>query len=73
MPEITVSLGFGWVMSHLLHDNRLLAVVLGGVFLIVAAGLTLLVQPSTLIELTTEPETIEANEAINPETQQQTS
>lgn len=72
LPEIVISLGFGWVMSHLLHDNRLLAVVLGGVFLIIAAGLTLLVQPSTLVELTADLETIEASEAIDPETQQQT-
>ncbi|MEO0540234.1 MAG: MFS transporter [Cyanobacteria bacterium P01_A01_bin.105] len=40
LPEIAVSLGFGWVMQHWLHDNRLSAVVLGGVFLLVAAALT---------------------------------
>jgi maltose/moltooligosaccharide transporter len=38
-PEIIASLGFGWVMLHLLGNNRLLAVVAGGVFLAVAAGL----------------------------------
>jgi maltose/moltooligosaccharide transporter len=37
IPEIVASLGFGWVMSHLLDNNRLYAVVLGGVFLFVAA------------------------------------
>jgi maltose/moltooligosaccharide transporter len=37
IPEITASLGFGWVMLHLLNNNRLAAVVAGGVFLIVAA------------------------------------
>ncbi len=37
LPEIAIALGFGWVMEHWLHDNRLMAVVLGGVFLIVAA------------------------------------
>jgi maltose/moltooligosaccharide transporter len=31
------SLGFGWVMSHLLDNNRLSAVVAGGVFLFLAA------------------------------------
>jgi maltose/moltooligosaccharide transporter len=36
-PEIVASLGFGWVMSHLLGNDRLIAVVMGGVFLIVAA------------------------------------
>ncbi len=36
-PEIIASLGFGWVMNHLLNNNRLVAVEAGGVFLIVAA------------------------------------
>ena len=40
IPEITASLLFGWVMSHLLNNNRLSAVVAGGVFFIVAALLT---------------------------------
>ena len=31
-PGIVASLGFGWVMAHLLGNNRLLAVVAGGVF-----------------------------------------
>lgn len=39
-PEIIASLGFGWVMNHLLHNNRLSAVIAGGVFLLVAAVLT---------------------------------
>ena len=38
-PEIVASLGFGWVMAHLLGNNRVLAVVVGGVFFVVAAGL----------------------------------
>ena len=38
-PEIVASLGFGWVMAHLLGNNRLLAVVAGGVFFVVAAVL----------------------------------
>ena len=37
IPEITASLFFGWVMLHLLHNNRLVAVLAGGVFLILAA------------------------------------
>jgi len=36
-PEIIASLFFGWVMNHLLHNNRLTAVVAGGCFMIVAA------------------------------------
>jgi maltose/moltooligosaccharide transporter len=38
-PEIVASLGFGWVMAHLLGNNRLLAVEAGGVFFVVAAVL----------------------------------
>jgi maltose/moltooligosaccharide transporter len=37
IPEITASLFFGWVMLHLLHNNRLAAVLAGGFFLILAA------------------------------------
>ena len=37
LPEIAASLGFGWVMNTVLHNNRLAAVVAGGVFLIIAA------------------------------------
>ncbi len=40
LPEIGISLFFGWIMEHWLHDNRLMAVVLGGVFLLIAAALT---------------------------------
>ena len=37
LPEIIASLGFGWVMNHLLHNNRLAAVIAGGVFMALAA------------------------------------
>ena len=37
IPEIIASLGFGWVMNNLLHNNRMAAVVAGGVFLAIAA------------------------------------
>jgi maltose/moltooligosaccharide transporter len=37
LPEIVASLGFGWVMNHLLHNNRLSAVIAGGVFMALAA------------------------------------
>jgi maltose/moltooligosaccharide transporter len=40
IPEIIASLGFGWVMNHLLHNNRLSAVVAGGIFFLLAAMLT---------------------------------
>ena len=54
LPEIVASLGFGWIMQHLLHEDRLLAVVMGGVCLIIAAGLTLLVQSTPVDNLTNE-------------------
>ncbi|MEO8453330.1 MAG: MFS transporter, partial [Gemmatimonadota bacterium] len=41
IPEIIASLGFGWVMSHLLHNNRMAAVIAGGFFLALAALLVL--------------------------------
>jgi maltose/moltooligosaccharide transporter len=37
LPEIIASLGFGWVMNHLLGNDRVAAVVCGGGFLLVAA------------------------------------
>jgi maltose/moltooligosaccharide transporter len=40
IPEIVASLGFGWIMAHLLHNNRITAVMAGGVFFILAAVLT---------------------------------
>ncbi len=44
IPEIIAALGFGWVMENLLDNNKLSAVMLGGAFLILAAGLTLKVK-----------------------------
>jgi maltose/moltooligosaccharide transporter len=49
-PEIVASVGFGWVMSHVLDNNRVAAVVCGGGFLLLAA---LLAQRVT--EHTAEP------------------
>ena len=37
LPEIVASLFFGWVMLHVLHNNRLAAVIAGGVFMALAA------------------------------------
>jgi maltose/moltooligosaccharide transporter len=47
LPEITASLCFGWVMNHLLDNNRLHAVVAGGVFMVLAAILMKRVQDRT--------------------------
>ena len=44
IPEIVASLGFGWVMNNLLDNNRLAAVVAGGVFMGIAALLVLRVK-----------------------------
>ncbi len=46
IPEIAASLGFGWVMAHLLGNNRLSAVIAGGVFMLVAALLVFRVRES---------------------------
>ena len=44
LPEIIAALGFGWVMSTLLNNNKLHAVMLGGFLIIIAAFLTLRLQ-----------------------------
>ncbi|MBD2107331.1 MFS transporter [Nodosilinea sp. FACHB-13] len=41
LPQIAMSLGFGWVMKTLLQDNRLWALALGGILLGLAAILML--------------------------------
>ncbi len=38
-PEILASVFFGWIMIHLLNNNRIYAVVAGGGFMLIAAGL----------------------------------
>ncbi|WP_442794372.1 MFS transporter [Pelobium manganitolerans] len=37
LPEIIASLGFGWLMRNVLNNDRLLAVQLGGVLMVLAA------------------------------------
>jgi maltose/moltooligosaccharide transporter len=37
LPEIIASLFFGKIMSHYLHNDRLMAVQIGGVLLLLAA------------------------------------
>ncbi|MDX2183990.1 MAG: MFS transporter [Gemmatimonadaceae bacterium] len=44
IPEIVASLGFGWVMSNVLDNNRMAAVIAGGVFLALAGVLVLRVE-----------------------------
>ena len=43
LPEIIASLFFGWIMLHLLNNNRMLAVQIGGVMMILAALLCLFI------------------------------
>ncbi len=50
LPEICSALFFGWVMSHLLGNNRVVAVFAGGCFLALAAALMLFVRESPGIE-----------------------
>ena len=42
LPEIIASLGFGWIMKHVLNNDRLAAVQIGGVMMIIAAVLCFL-------------------------------
>lgn len=56
LPQIFVSLGFGWVMQNILGNNRLLAVVIGGAFLVVAA---LCMQQVKVVESEEELSTVE--------------
>ncbi|MGG6237165.1 MFS transporter [Nodosilinea sp. AN01ver1] len=48
LPQIVMSLGFGWVMRHLLHGNRLSALALGGILLGLSALLMLRVPEPVL-------------------------
>jgi maltose/moltooligosaccharide transporter len=57
LPEIIASLGFGWVMNHWLHNNRLAAVVSGGAFLILAALLMARVDDETAPQTVTASQT----------------
>lgn len=44
LPEIIASLSFGWIMVHWLDNNRLLAVMIGGILMILAGFLSLRVK-----------------------------
>ena len=56
LPEIAAALGFGWVMNHWLHNNRLLAVVGGGISMLLAALLMRFVEDAPAA--TDTPETV---------------
>ena len=38
-PEILASLFFGWIMNRFLQNNRIYAIIAGGVFMLIAAAL----------------------------------
>lgn len=52
IPEVVVSLGFGWVMDRLFNGERYLAVVFGGICMLLAAGLTLRVRTTSSVRET---------------------
>ena len=41
LPEIMASLGFGWLMRNVLNNDRLAALTLGAVFMLIAAAVTI--------------------------------
>jgi maltose/moltooligosaccharide transporter len=51
LPEITASLLFGWIMSHVLGNNRMAALVVGGLCFVLAAILTQRIKESHAQEL----------------------
>jgi maltose/moltooligosaccharide transporter len=65
LPEVLASLGLGWIMSHLLNENRLTAVVLGGCFMLISAVLTLRVQDVAL-ERTAPPSAVLPESDLTP-------
>lgn len=63
LPEILASLGFGWIMRYVFDENRLLAVVSGGIAMLIAALLVQRVQESE--ETTTSEDEIQMPEAAS--------
>ncbi len=50
LPEIIASLFFGWIMEHLLGNNRMLAVQIGGVLMILAGVICYFIVKETKAE-----------------------
>lgn len=57
LPEIIASLFFGWIMEHLLHNNRMLAVQIGGIMMIFAGIICYLIVSERKGEAVDESET----------------
>jgi maltose/moltooligosaccharide transporter len=45
LPEILTSVGLGWVMKHLLHNNHMAVITVGGLCMLIASALTLRLRP----------------------------
>ncbi len=56
LPEIIASLFFGWIMQHLLNNDRILAVQLGGVLMVVAGIICYFVVKETKNDTATDSE-----------------
>ena len=52
LPEIIASLGFGWLMEHVLDGNRMHAVMIGGGLMLLGSLLTLRVSKDVDVERT---------------------
>lgn len=55
LPEIIASLFFGWIMTHWLQNDRMLAVQIGGVLMIVAAALCYFIVKETREQSLAQP------------------
>lgn len=55
IPEILVSLFFGWIMTHILHGERHLAVMTGGFFMLFSAFLVFKVKQYIAEETSANP------------------
>ncbi|QHS56840.1 SLC45 family MFS transporter [Mucilaginibacter sp. 14171R-50] len=66
LPEIIASLGFGWLMKNILNNDRILAVQLGGVLMILAAVLCyiLIKEPKNTDAVLTSRLEIEENRSL---------
>lgn len=63
LPEVFASLGLGWLMGNVLHDNRLLAVVLGGGCMLLAAIMTQRVEDPAVADQASSPDELPRGEA----------
>jgi maltose/moltooligosaccharide transporter len=57
LPEIIASLFFGWIMEHLLNNNRMLAVQIGGVMMVLAGIICYVIVSETKGEAVDEQKT----------------